>query len=392
MKKSILLLCCLCLLFSCRQRQQTPSEFIEVTFSVDDPAGQTRELFDHIDSIYVVQLHDNGRFLLSDHLNNIHFANDRIYASFGDSENKGLFVFDNFGNPLFQVGYQGRGPGEYVSMYDFLVTLDNILILDGDSERMLVYDDKGVYRRSWETSAVHAGAVDDETVAEYDGEGLLTLRDLKGKELRSFQLDVKGVINITRPCFEYHGKTLAFVEFIGNNVYHVTPEALVPYTHLSFGPWQVPSDFYDRFSVAGQPNDYTSVFHSTLSGGPNSQYGMLAGFTETAVWEIYSFTAEVFFPRRVFRNKETGRTLLLPLYFWEEVDYDEGFKALSIVGDGIDASKGDFFVMQLSHRNALAFIAEERIENPMLLRLQEEMKGMDLAWSENPMLLFFRLK
>ncbi len=210
-------LCAVSMLFSCKREKGGESPFVEVAFSTDDQSGQAAEYFGSIDSIFVLDLKIDEKFLLGD-IAGVRFANDRIYVLSG-SKNTKLFVFDTDGNPITQIGRQGRGPGEYMEITNFFVTPQQVFLFDDSYSCIFVYDAAGAFLHKWDTDAIDAGLVDDQTVAEYDGAGNIALKDLQGNELRTLTLDVKGIEEIDTSCFSYFGRQLVFTDVINTQCF-----------------------------------------------------------------------------------------------------------------------------------------------------------------------------
>lgn len=67
------------------------------------------------------------------------------YLYIQDSKTLKIFTFDQDGKFIFQIKKNGRGPGEYLNLEDFLVdSISNkIEILDNGNQKIITYDNKG---------------------------------------------------------------------------------------------------------------------------------------------------------------------------------------------------------------------------------------------------------
>ncbi len=379
---------CVGLFFACKKKGPEPSSFIEVTVNDTEVGKQTTDFYNQIDSVFLLRLHTREPFIISQ-ISKIHFAGERVYVLDRNGDHKKLFVFDADGNPLFQVGMQGRGPNEYLGIGDFIVTPQSIILWDDTQGFLLAYDHNGAFQHRMETSACGVGLVDDAFIVEHDGAGGFSVRDMKGETRRNFSIDFKGIESYYGfgSCFSYQDNNLRFIDPINQCIYTVTQDSLVPYRHVLLGKWQVPDNYYDAFQGSPPNNVFMNVYQKTLLHS-EAEYGLLGGYKENSTWECYSLQVKMM-PRKLFRHKESGKTFLLGQFLYQE-DYDKGYQALGVAAP--DASHGDFFVTSVAASRALEFPAVTGIRNPMLLRLQERVRDMAIAEYDNPLLLFYRLK
>ncbi|MCL2561618.1 MAG: 6-bladed beta-propeller [Rikenellaceae bacterium] len=376
---------CASLCFACNRQSKELSLFTEVFIDHKNVGRQTAELVDLVDSVFVIPLRSREDFLMGN-ITNIHITEDRIYI-LDDSKSKTLTVHDLDGNPLFRVGRSGRGPAEYLGIGGFLVTPEHIMLLDGQMDRMLVYDAYGVYQYYFESEADAVGLVNDTIFVEHDGAGGFAFRNMKGDVLRNASLDFRGIEAIDWNNFSYQGDNLNFLDIINQRVYRVTPDSLMPHRQVHLGRWQVSANYYDAFRGSAPTNMFANVYQQTLIFS-NNDHGMLLRYRENSVWESYNFQVK-FLPRMAYRHKASGRTLLLGAPSLGE-DYEPAFQLLYVLGS-VFTTHEDFFVTSVLPGRALEFAESENVENAMLLRLQKRILDMEISEDDNPLLLFFRL-
>ena len=387
MTRSVIIIVSIYLLaLSCssnKSRHKEEGEFAEILFDNKETDRQTTEFFELIDSIFVVDLQVENNFLLGS-ISRVHLTEDRIYVS--DNTNaKVLYVYDRQGNPLFQVGRQGRGPGEYIGIRDFIITAEHIILFDDSNAYLLVYNKEGKFQYKWETDAYDVGMIDDRTLVEHDGAGTLTVKNLEGEDLRSFSLNFQGIEAVDGACFSTWNDRLSFIDLINQRVYRISPDSIVPYAFLNLGSWQLPLNYYKSFQGEAPQNMYLNVYQKTSF---ETNFGLFADYQENASWEYYRFTVKML-PRSVYRHKASGKTLLLewPL---SKNNIDAGFLSLGVGGS--IAAVNDFFVISTNPGKISDFLETDQIKNPMLLRLQERVRSMNISLDSNPLLLFYRLK
>lgn len=132
------------LIVSCQGRFDRPvdaneSETIVITNNVPD----ARPISELLENVEYIQLETSSENLIND-IKRVFFANNRFYIQNGRSN---LLCFDKDGRFLFQVGRNGRGPGEYVSCHKvgFDEERSLIWIMDTQLRKILQYDLEGKY-------------------------------------------------------------------------------------------------------------------------------------------------------------------------------------------------------------------------------------------------------
>lgn len=129
--------------FSCAGEDAWRSSLMKgEIIAIDDHVQEERELSQLVKGIEYVQLETCSNCFIND-VKQVYYANNNFYIH---NRNGGLFCFDRNGQFLFQVGKNGRGPGEYLSCDQVVVkeNLQKILITDSRSLRKIIeYDLNG---------------------------------------------------------------------------------------------------------------------------------------------------------------------------------------------------------------------------------------------------------
>lgn len=113
--KNILFCAILLLFFSCNNK--TTEEGIMIGNDA------TVELADWIDSAHLTPLGMKEEYVIGG-INKIAVV-DSLYYLLDAGKTNSLYVFDTMGNPITKFGSIGRGPSEYLSIYDFDVDYDH---------------------------------------------------------------------------------------------------------------------------------------------------------------------------------------------------------------------------------------------------------------------------
>ena len=143
--RSLKILLLFLLLFSGCNKQQKSKTDVVPSISVDFAYSQPNlELNDIAKSISFIRLETNSDCLLRG-ISKVEIHDGRIYI-FDSSYPGNLYCFDFHGKFMFKVGERGNGPGEYVSLLDFAVDIENkCLWLGDDAKKILKYDLYGIF-------------------------------------------------------------------------------------------------------------------------------------------------------------------------------------------------------------------------------------------------------
>lgn len=149
--KSILIFVSICC-FTCNNispQIATPLKNSEpIVIDVDNFRGERIYYSNIFNNVKIIPLETNQKSLIGDIYriniidNNI-FILDRFNA-------KSLFIFTKEGEFIRKIGSLGKGPGEYLSPDDFCYDIQNneILLLDGKTQKINVYDLYGNFKRN----------------------------------------------------------------------------------------------------------------------------------------------------------------------------------------------------------------------------------------------------
>lgn len=128
-------------LIACNQPQTLTNPIIE-TISVDLNKATTLDLSNSFDNITYTLLNDADSFLIGD-IDRIKIADDKIYLI----TSKRLLGFDTKnGNPILHLYHLGKGPGEYISLYDLWIDTKKgeIELLDMNGKKIQRYNEQGI--------------------------------------------------------------------------------------------------------------------------------------------------------------------------------------------------------------------------------------------------------
>lgn len=103
--------------------------------------NQFDKLSDIVDSVHLIPLETNT-FCILNNLKKIVIKNNLIYIL--DTRRESITIFDMQGKYQIKVEAIGKGPGEYLEIYDFCLLDDNIIILDR-TNKIIFYDNYGSY-------------------------------------------------------------------------------------------------------------------------------------------------------------------------------------------------------------------------------------------------------
>lgn len=106
--------------------------------SLDPDKAEEVKLSDFVNDIEYVKLSTANDFYIGE-IEKILVTDTRIYV-LDAYRSEGLFVFDRNGNAIFKIQNYGRGPGEFMGPYDFVLDdIENKIIVYSAGEAKLSY-------------------------------------------------------------------------------------------------------------------------------------------------------------------------------------------------------------------------------------------------------------
>ncbi len=76
-------------------------------------------------------------------------THDKFFLQDGNMDDPKIVVYDYNGNPLYKIGRKGRGPGEFISPFNYAVdtSRNEIFINSALQDRIIVYDTDGNFKK-----------------------------------------------------------------------------------------------------------------------------------------------------------------------------------------------------------------------------------------------------
>lgn len=139
---------CICLLSCGKDKNTGPAVvYAPLLKSAKENYPTLSKLFISADT---VRLKTSGPQSLLPRVNYVKFTDDYIFLS---TEDERLLEFDWDGNYIRQIGYKGRGPGEYLgfSRFDILPDKEEVYLMSHMDGTINVYSFQGKYLRTIET-------------------------------------------------------------------------------------------------------------------------------------------------------------------------------------------------------------------------------------------------
>ena len=134
-----------CLLaISCSPKPQSDYLVIDLVNHKSMPVEQIA-LSDISESIQIIPLATNDSVLIGP-ISTVKLEADKLYIS----ASNGVFVFDIHGKFLNTVGTKGRGPKEYLYLYDIYPENDIIWLIDDSGKKALKYTGAGIFLESFD--------------------------------------------------------------------------------------------------------------------------------------------------------------------------------------------------------------------------------------------------
>ncbi|MDR0955216.1 MAG: 6-bladed beta-propeller [Rikenellaceae bacterium] len=302
---------------------------------------------------------------------------DRIYLFDKENQSK-ILVFDlNNGQFIRGIGYQGRGPNEYVTLTNF--TLDKergeVLILDEATDRVLIYDaDSGAFKGLFELgfTARNIEYLDENTLA-YVGGGedadRLRLSDRAGNEIGSWiPAEERNGMVIINAFSRGTGNELVFKTFLSDSLYTVTPQGPVVSRFVDFGEDALT---WSKF-MSHSPSERNEMIRHLESYRTYMKY---YAETDSHIWFLYS---EKNTPWCTVYNKETGQTYNYSIFTPNNVVFDKYAPLISASDDNYFIGTND------------AYSIVENIEQTSPSDIPDDLKA--LTTNDNPVITLLKFK
>lgn len=213
---------------------------------------QNAKLSDFVDSIQYIPLETNDSTLIGS-ISRIIATPNKIFV--GDRVAEGVFVFDKKGKFINRICRQGRGPEEYVRLYDFDINEQDSSIYFYCGNKIQVYDYKGYYKYSIPINkSLAPTTIAVSTNSIYFSMNYNVYNDeqpfnsvfinLKGKIIEKtspYSTEIAGQINYSpRLYFRFYHDSLIYFNNFENIVYTYKEGISNPIFKMEFNNYEVP--------------------------------------------------------------------------------------------------------------------------------------------------------
>lgn len=161
--------------------------------------------------------------------------NENIYIQ--DEANEGILKFDPYGKLITQISKRGQGPGENISIRDFDIEQNNLIIFDPEKSCLLYYDLDGnfLYQKKYEEVGGANISITGDTVYFCSIYQMLSIYPSNKERIRplkeSFTTDD---IFRTKTPFTKHGNQTYYTDAYTNTIYLATNGGIIPYIYIDF--------------------------------------------------------------------------------------------------------------------------------------------------------------
>lgn len=220
----------------------------------------------HFDSIDITPLESDKNFLLSQVDKKIMFNNNYYFL---DKKQNCIMVFDRNGHHKFKIQDVGKGPKEYIKLYDFNINryTENIeLLVQNRNMNIFIYDLKGNYVKSFNLPSIRgygyfANASKDKIVLYMPfNEKRITIYSRNQKKVLQKLHHIPAFISKKTPLntgsspFFRISDTLALTEPFSNKIYSFQSNQLKCKYDWDFGKY--------NFDINNLPKNKTSEFYA----------------------------------------------------------------------------------------------------------------------------------
>lgn len=196
--------------------------------SVEDITSQTKDITEIFSEVNYIPLETTAESIFGE-VNKIISDSNKIFIS----DLRSIFIFDNNGLFISVINRHGSASNEYLSIDDFSVTGDNILILDRNKKRVLFYDMSGSFIKSLDVdlfSSAISITDEEDIILKIDNDELPDNRlviinnetGVKGKAMYEVDKTKAEYLNIMfNQNFFINASTSVFTEPMNNCIYSI---------------------------------------------------------------------------------------------------------------------------------------------------------------------------
>lgn len=349
----------------------------------EDLSRETFFLSDIITDYSIVKLETNNNCLVGS-VDKIVVQNDRIYIL--DKKTQSIFVFDIKGKFLFKIRYKGRGPFEYLAIYDFAVHKE-IIVLDGQKKRLFFYnhDGKALEENVLPFYVDHLEVISDQLFA-FTGsarEDRLIIWDRESKTIKAkyFAYSNKNSVRGLKP-FDCYQNSVLYTRPFNDTILSINQDGVFKKVFIDYGEYKVTDS-----KLYIEP-----IFHTT-EARPECMTGT-RWFTETDSFIYFVFDYNELNPQSpyyVLFCKETGSNLI---YANQSIIDDVlfGLYAPQIRS----ATKDGKFIFSVSSLEIVQSVKRMEDENLSKYKKQNietfKILSAEVKETDNPLIIFYNFK
>lgn len=236
----------------CNNEEYNEIDAISINLEETIDEIKTSQIFS---GIRIVQLETTPESLIGD-FNKIIYSNDLLYVSTGSS----IVVFTSSGSFIKRFEARGKGPGEYISIYDILIDeyLEKIEILDANTQKVIVYDMffNFLYEYSIGRYAMNFAQCNDGSRIFHCGNDISGSKDSKILLFKDKRLE-KKFLTIDRirskylhmrlfDLFSYYNDMIIITDPHNDTIYSYDGINILPRYVFDIGKKKVPEELYRR--------------------------------------------------------------------------------------------------------------------------------------------------
>jgi len=211
------------------------------TISIDiDNEEKVLKVSEYIANIDFVKLESNINCLIGA-INKIEVHNNYIYI-LDRSISKSLFVFKKNGEFVKKIGKKGKGPGEYITIWDFFILDDNKLIISDISQQKIMFYDNFNFTHFKRIKYMTESVVKNDSLFYFNLFAQNNTTDLviKNYKFKTIKEKFIGLPNNKHlltgiNSFRNYKDSITYVRRFENKIYRLKGLKLMPKFYFDFG-------------------------------------------------------------------------------------------------------------------------------------------------------------
>ena len=266
-----------------------------ISFDLEKDLYDSKDISGLVDSIQVIKLETNEDYLISE-ISKILYDKEYIYILDDDMSSGVLFKYTRSGKFVQKISNKGKGPGEYISLSDFILRNDQVVLLDAGIGKMMFFSKSGKFVKEFsvdETFAEKFGKIGSDYFAVFNENYLdynIHIIDDNGNTIKKLMkvpsyLKNRALNLSTKKATTYFEGRLLYIDPYRNDIFQVDKDSITIKYRFNFGKHSF--DLSSFLNVNRQYGTSKSAGHLFADVNKEDVVNKLDNFSETSKYLFF---------------------------------------------------------------------------------------------------------